>query len=62
MTNSMYLLLERLQRIDDALRLAQSAQQPDTRTIAILSLRRAWVRHRLARMTRVAAPRPLLTA
>ena len=62
MTNSMYLLLERLQRIDDALRLAQSADRPDARRIALLGLRRAWVRHRLARLSRAAVPRPLLTA
>ncbi|MDR7102089.1 hypothetical protein [Croceicoccus sp. BE223] len=62
MTNSMYLLLERLQRIDEALRLARSATRPDNRRIALLGLRRAWLRHRLTRMSRSAAPRPVLTA
>lgn len=54
MTDRMYLLLERLQRIDDALRLAESAARPDPRRLALLRLRRAWMRRQLERRSATA--------
>lgn len=59
MTDRMYLILERLQKIDDAMRLAEQAPRPDARKIALLRLRRAWGRHQLSRKAGLA---PLMTA
>lgn len=54
MTDRKYLLLERLQRIDEALRLAESVGRTDPRKIGLLRLRRAWAQRQLAREARLA--------
>jgi len=58
-TTRFYLLLERQQKLDARLRLAQSRRDADAGEIARLHLRMGALRARLARlMTGTPAPRP----